>query len=86
LQFFNIIAIEYEELLGYELDGRDEYYIGKIRKSFSVSKLLNGIEKKEERQNRMNQSVHVHFDNSVRKVSVGGNVEDATLIAGDDNK
>jgi len=79
------LAIEYDELLGYELANKDEYFVGKLRKSYSVSKLLNGIEKKEDRQRRMNQSVHVHFDNSVRKVSVGGNVEDANLIAGDEN-
>jgi hypothetical protein len=55
------------------LTKKDKYRIGKLRKVFSVSKLLNGIEKKEDRQQRMNQSVNIHFDNSVRKVSVGGN-------------
>ena len=44
------ITIEYEELIGYELAGKDEYYIGKLRKGYSVKKLLNGIENEEERK------------------------------------
>ncbi|MCK5899107.1 MAG: hypothetical protein KAG06_08550, partial [Methylococcales bacterium] len=43
-------GIEYAELIGYEKAGRDEYYIGKLDKSYSVSKLLNGIEKPEVRR------------------------------------
>ncbi|MBE9593850.1 MAG: TIR domain-containing protein, partial [Proteobacteria bacterium] len=49
LQDNDEISIEYEELIGYELEGRDEYFIGKLRKGYSVKKLLNGIEKEEER-------------------------------------
>jgi len=37
-------------LIGYELDGEDNYRVGKLRKVYSVSALLNGIEKKEQRQ------------------------------------
>ena len=43
-------AVEYEELLGYWLDGRDEYYNGKLRKTFPVQKLLDGIENPEVRR------------------------------------
>jgi small GTP-binding protein len=43
------ITIEYDELIGYELEGRDEYFIGKLRKGYSVKELLNGIEKEEDR-------------------------------------
>ncbi len=45
----NVIYVEYEELVGYEKAGRDDYFIGKIGESFSVNKLLNGVEKPEER-------------------------------------
>jgi small GTP-binding protein len=44
------ICLEYQELIGYELDGEDNYRVGKLRKVYSVSALLNGIEKKEQRQ------------------------------------
>jgi small GTP-binding protein len=46
------IAIEYEELLGYELEGRGEYFVGKLRKGYSVKKLLDGIEKEEARMKK----------------------------------
>ena len=45
-------AVEYKELLGHWLDGKEECYIGKLRKTFSVQELLNGIEKPEEREKR----------------------------------
>jgi hypothetical protein len=45
-------AVEYEELLGHEKSGRDEIFIGKLQKSYSVSQLLNGIEKPEVRKKR----------------------------------
>ncbi|MCP5050079.1 MAG: hypothetical protein GY940_23140, partial [bacterium] len=43
------ITVEYQELIGYELEGEPEMLIGKLRKKYSVSQLLEGIEKKEER-------------------------------------
>jgi hypothetical protein len=43
-------TVEYAELIGYELDGDDNYRVGKLRKVYSVAELLNGIEKKESRQ------------------------------------
>jgi len=43
------ITIEYEELIGYESMGKDEYVVGKLRKAYSVKKLLDGIEREEER-------------------------------------
>ena len=45
-------AVEYEELIGHDLDGREEIYIGKLRRTYNVSKLLNGIEKAEDRKKR----------------------------------
>ena len=46
------IAVEYKELMGYELAGKDEYFAGKLQKTYSVSQLLAGIEKPEDRENR----------------------------------
>lgn len=58
------ITIEYEELIGYELEGRDEYFIGKLRKGYGVKKLLNGIEKEEERSMKTEGgdkiNIHIH--------------------------
>ncbi|MEY3787276.1 MAG: hypothetical protein RLZ75_1483, partial [Pseudomonadota bacterium] len=52
------ICLEYQELIGYELAGRDEYFVGKLGKVYSVSELLNGIEKPERRQSG---DSHYHF-------------------------
>jgi small GTP-binding protein len=52
------IAIEYGELIGYELEERDEYFIGKLRKAYSVKKLLNGIEKEEERRRKSSEYIY----------------------------
>ncbi|HLP47837.1 MAG TPA: COR domain-containing protein [Candidatus Kapabacteria bacterium] len=46
------IAVEYRELLGYEKAGRDDYFVGKLEKSYSVAKLLSGIETPEDRRDR----------------------------------
>jgi small GTP-binding protein len=58
------ISIEYEELIGYELEGKDEYFIGKLRKTYSVKELLNGIEKEEERRMKTEGgdkiNIHIH--------------------------
>jgi hypothetical protein len=42
--------VKYKELIGYEKAGRDEYFNGELGKAFSVSKLLNGIERPENRE------------------------------------
>lgn len=38
------IVIDYEELKGYEEANRDEYFVGKLKKSYSIRQLLDGIE------------------------------------------
>jgi small GTP-binding protein len=43
-------SIEYLELLGYEKAQRDDYFHGRLGRVFSVSKLLDGLEKKEHHQ------------------------------------
>jgi small GTP-binding protein len=55
------ICLEYQELIGYELAGKDEYFVGKLQRVYSVSALLNGIEKPEQRQNTGN--THNYFGN-----------------------
>lgn len=54
-------TVEYEELIGYEQMGKDDYPVGKLRKVYSVSELLNGIEKPEQRQNS-DRHFHIHGD------------------------
>jgi hypothetical protein len=49
-------AVEYRELLGFEEAGRDEIFIGKVGKAYSVAQLLSGIEKPEEPQRRRSVS------------------------------
>jgi small GTP-binding protein len=59
------ITIEYDELIGYELGGRDEFYIGKLRKSYSVTELLDGIEKNRilyEKEEEAKSSLYVKGD------------------------
>jgi internalin A len=52
------IAVEYKELLGYELAGREEIFIGKLGKAYRVQQLLSGIEKPGDRQPlRMNGEI-----------------------------
>jgi|GEM_PF-1887407 len=45
------LCVEYRELIGYEMSGTDKYFVGKLSKYYSVSKLLNGIEKPEQKNN-----------------------------------
>jgi internalin A len=52
------IDVEYKELLGYELAGREEIFIGKLGKAYRVQQLLSGIEKPGDRQSlRMNGEI-----------------------------
>ena len=44
------IAIEYEELIGYEQMNKDDYTVGKLRKTYSIKQLLDGIVSEEERK------------------------------------
>ena len=44
------ITVEYNELIGHELAGKRTIFIGKLRKEYNVSQLLNGIVKQEELQ------------------------------------
>ncbi|MFZ0034275.1 MAG: hypothetical protein WAK60_04715 [Sedimentisphaerales bacterium] len=57
------ILIEYKELLGYERSGRDEYFVGKLGKSFSVSEMLDSVISKEERSKEMNDRININLSN-----------------------
>jgi len=67
------IAIDYEELTGYEEVGEEYYLVGKLKKRYSVKQLLNGIEKEEERKMK-------DKDKKGESISVGGNVGNLTYI------
>ncbi|MBK8565473.1 MAG: hypothetical protein IPN76_19525 [Saprospiraceae bacterium] len=55
---FPNVEVDYEELLGYEAEGIDEYFSGKLRRKFSVSKdFLDKVSTKRERQKR---DIHVN--------------------------
>ncbi len=43
------VTVEYNELIGHELERKNEIFIGKLRKSYNVGQMLDGIEKKEDR-------------------------------------
>jgi hypothetical protein len=42
-------AVEYDELIGHELENEKEIFVGKLRKRYKVADLLNGIERPEVR-------------------------------------
>jgi hypothetical protein len=44
------VMLDYMELVGHELGGRSEIYVGRLRRAYSVQALLNPIEKKAERE------------------------------------
>ena len=57
--------VDYEELIGLELMAKTEYTSGKLRKSFSVSKLLNGIESRDETERslaRQREEINVNIE------------------------
>jgi len=44
------ITIEYAELIGFEEVGEENYLVGKLKKRYSIKRLLNGIESEETRK------------------------------------
>ncbi len=68
------ICLEYQELIGYELAGRDEYFVGKLGKVYSVSALLNGIEKPEQRQEHIINN-YGYLEMTERKIKAKNYVE-----------
>ncbi|WP_417913725.1 COR domain-containing protein [Candidatus Electronema sp. JM] len=54
--------VEYQELLGYERAGRNEYFHGKSGRAFSVSELLDSVVSKYERIKEGN-NIMIHLEN-----------------------
>jgi len=55
------LLVDYQELLGHEEGGQKNYYSGKLKKSYVVADLLNGIEKPEMRQSWPTYHVFVSY-------------------------
>src|SRR5205085_3301625 len=51
------ILVDYRELLGHELAGRSEIFIGRLGREYSVATLLNGIESEASRRNAVPQTI-----------------------------
>ena len=81
--------VEYQELLGYEKEGIQDYFQGRLRKSFSVSKMLDRVVKANERvkdsikgehvinnyvNNKLNHVANVN-SNQVQNVEVTVNID-----------
>ena len=64
------VLIEYRELIGYELDRRGEIFVGKLRRAYSVSELLNGIEDEKSRREQPAHTV-INVGNYIQQSRVG---------------
>jgi hypothetical protein len=72
-------AVEHDELLGHQDANRDKIFIGKLRKEYSVSKLLDGIESPKEREKRKDKSterikigrINIHGDHTTFADEIG---------------
>ncbi len=59
--------VEFEELLGYERAGRNEYFSGKLQQTFSVSELLDSVISREDRQKEQNDmGVNIQFSPTIQ--------------------
>ena len=65
-------AVQYDELYGHWLDRREEYYSGKLRTSFSVQELLDGIENPEKRKMKTEHGSSQHGDKIGGDINVYG--------------
>jgi internalin A len=45
-------AVEYEDLIGFEIAGKEDYFVGKLRKTYKVKDLLDGIESENSRMKK----------------------------------
>jgi small GTP-binding protein len=79
-------AIKYKDLIGHEIAGLGEKFVGELGKRYSVSKLLGNIESREETEERKEVMVQTYMD--LRKATIGGIYmnnarDDRTNIRGD---
>lgn len=70
------VLIEYQELIGHELAGREQMFVGKLARDYSVQLLLDGIEAKTSRQMHPAQTI-IHFQGSYINQSTGATVTTA---------
>ncbi|PTP09655.1 hypothetical protein CWN85_10515 [Vibrio splendidus] len=78
----NGASIPYAELLGYEAEGEETYLHGITRKRYNVSKLLSGIESRQDtaiRVNELNQKdITVNVTNNIENNSTATNTTTTT--------
>lgn len=55
------LLVDYQELLGYEEGGQKQYYSGKLKRTYAVADLLNGIEKPEMRQDLPQVNIFISY-------------------------
>ncbi|WP_346854965.1 COR domain-containing protein [uncultured Draconibacterium sp.] len=65
------ISLEYDDLIGYEVMGKNDYIVGKLRRTYKIDKLLNGIEKPEERKMNNKNQTNYHFHGNQKVVQTG---------------
>lgn len=70
---FSNYTIDYEELIGFEQDGRKEYYNGKLRKVFSVKELLDGVVSEEQRKEEQ-QKANTNITNNYISIKGDDNI------------
>jgi internalin A len=56
------ILVEYIDLIGHEVNGKEEIFIGRLGKSYNVISLLNGIEKPLTRRESMHKGILIQGD------------------------
>jgi small GTP-binding protein len=56
------VLLEYKELIGFEIGGRDQLYVGRVRREYSVQSLLNGIEDETSRRQAGQTIINVKGD------------------------
>ncbi|MFZ2726109.1 MAG: COR domain-containing protein [Methylococcaceae bacterium] len=80
------ITVEYQELIGYEIMGKDKYTVGKLRKDYDVAELLNGIEKRENRELAQQRIINNYGDyHEGDKLETIRNIKAKNYIEGDNN-
>jgi small GTP-binding protein len=82
------VKVKYKELIGYEKARRDDYFNGELGESFSVSKLLNGIEKPESREHTNVTNNHFYKETTVgdTNVTIGDNNQNLSNFGNDNRK
>jgi hypothetical protein len=67
-------SVSYKQLIDYEKNNRDDYFDGELEKLYSVSELLNGIEKPEQTREQIINN-YGHLEINKRKTNAQNYVE-----------